>query len=131
MADTGFNTVQSRTKGVKTIHMTVKVVGASSAGNNTVTIEKGGDGVSTVTRSGTGAYTVTLRDQYVALLAAHGSVMAATAIDSAVQFVSHTLDATGKQIIFKDLAAATAIDVAVGVTRRFMITLHLKNTSAT
>lgn len=131
MADVGFNTVQSRTKGVKMIQGVIKVVGASNAANSSVTMEAGGDGISAVTRTGTGAYKLALRDQFVDFVGGHLSMMCSTAIDLVPQFVQQTADASGKDVTFKTLAAATATDTAAGVTHRILFTLFLKNTSAT
>lgn len=131
MADVGFNTVQSRTKGVKSIILTVKVVGASNPANSAVTIEKGGDGVLSVARTGTGAYKITLRDRFIAMLSANVQLMAATAIDLVAQPISQTLDTATKEFAWRANTGATPADTAVGVTHRFLIHLDLKNTQAT
>lgn len=128
MANTGFNDVQSRAKGIKIIYARLRILGNTTPANGTFSVVEG-QGVASLTRTNTGEYTVTLRDPYMSLVGAHFSVLAATPIDLVPQMETEAV-ATAKTIVFNMMAGATPTDTANGVTQDVFMTLALRNTSA-
>lgn len=129
MANLSFNDVQSRSKGVKTIHARLRILGNTTPANGTFSVVAG-DGVVSLTRTGTGAYRITLSDKYVTLIGAHFTVLAATAIDLVPQLFADDVAGATPYVDFKMLAAAVATDTANAVTQDVFVTLVLKNTSS-
>lgn len=111
----------------KVISGIISIVGAASAGNNTVTKSKGLDGVASVARTGTGAMTVTLDDAWVEC---HGiSADYQTAGARTCRITSHDV-ASAKTIVITTLDdALAAADVPNGSTDYIHLIAILKNST--
>lgn len=77
-------------------------------------------------RTGVGEYTITLDDAYAALVCANANLMASTAVDLVPQFKSEDV-ASGKTVVVRTLAGATATEVAAACSLH--VSLFLRNSS--
>ena len=105
----------------------IKIVGAASAANNTITLDKGGVGVASVARSAAGQITMTLVDKWVECHGALATFQGAGAFSAKVE--SHDVS-SAKTVVFTVQDDALAdVDTANGVTEYIHFALHLKNSS--
>lgn len=127
MANRDFKDLQHASREVKVISGIIKIVGAASAANNVVTLDKGGDMCASVARTGTGLITLTLQDPYVEL---HGASVSIQTPDARAARVHSNDVVSAKTIVFKTVDdALAAADTPNGSTDYLHFALFLKNAS--
>jgi hypothetical protein len=82
----------------------------------------------TVARTAAGTFTITLRDKYVALDSALGTVQMNAATDLLAQFGAADV-ASAKTVVLRTQTAATATDIAANANNRVNFALVLRNGS--
>lgn len=85
--------------------------------------------INAVARTGVGVFEVTLKDKYLAIVSAFGSVQLNALADTDVQFGAW--DGTTKKLIVRIKTAGVAADIAANANNRISLVLHFRETSLT